>query len=126
MSRLVLLLLLVPTISIGEVIHVPGDAPAIFWAVGIAESGDEIVVACGTYYEWDINVVAKDLIIRSEGGNAGCVVVDCLDQGRFIRIQESHVELEGITVMNGNRPSDGGAILVTNDAVVGQRGGPRP
>jgi hypothetical protein len=54
----VVVLALVPACSFaaGIVIHVPGDAATIQAGINAAQAADTVFVACGTYYEHDIQV----------------------------------------------------------------------
>ena len=70
-------LVLVPVCAAsGAIIHVPDDVPSISWAVATAASGDEIIVAPGTYSEWGILCQNKNVIVRGSVASADSVVID--------------------------------------------------
>ncbi|MCD4731491.1 MAG: FG-GAP-like repeat-containing protein, partial [Bacteroidales bacterium] len=48
----------------GSVIHIPGDFPTIQSGIDVAQSGDTILVAPGTYYE-NINFNGKNIVVAS-------------------------------------------------------------
>jgi len=53
--------------SVTTVIHVPSDAPTIQAAINLANNGDTIIVADGTYTE-NLNFEEKFLVLLSEAG----------------------------------------------------------
>ena len=84
-----------------------GDAPTIQAGVDSAAAGDTILVACGTYYEHDIEVTSGRKLI-SETGEPDCVTIDAQEQGRVLYTQgtsDSTTLIKGFTIMN---PSPGG------------------
>lgn len=92
------------------VIRVPQDAPTIAWAVTVAESNDEIVIRCGTYYEWGITIDRKVLTIRGEQSNGECVIINALGQDRVLNLGFSIVRFDGLTLTNGATAGRGGAF----------------
>lgn len=59
---------------LGEIIHVPTDAPTIQACIDAAVNGDECVVAPGTYNEL-INFNGKAIILRTPGAITGALHV---------------------------------------------------
>lgn len=73
---LVVLALAAMPISAGAVIiHVPSDYPTIQAGINAASPGDMVLVACGTYYEHDLQM-KSGIELRSESGSASCVTID--------------------------------------------------
>ncbi len=54
-------------------IHVPGDAPTIQAGIELAQPGDTVLVAPGTYNEV-INFLGKAITVRSEAGAASTII----------------------------------------------------
>jgi hypothetical protein len=68
----------------GITIHVPGDYPSIGAAIAVAQPGDTVIVADGTYTgpdNRDLTFNGKDIVVRSANGPATCII-DCQFQGR--------------------------------------------
>lgn len=83
-------------------INVPGDQPTIQAGLAASSPGDTVLVACGTYYEHDLDLgVGRTL--RSEAGEANCVTIDAQGEGRvlFTEGTENSVLIEGITITGG-------------------------
>jgi parallel beta-helix repeat protein len=97
-------------------INVPGNAATIQAGVDLANGGDHVVIANGTWTgigNRDV-VVAKGVTIRSASGNPALCIVDCQLAGRGFRFEgfSSAAKLESITITNGSA-SSGGGILFT-------------
>jgi len=91
-------------LSSAAVINVPSpQAPTITVAINIASSGDEIVVAPGTYFE-SVSLNGKTLTIRSSEGPE-VTVIDGLGQFqsvvRIISGEGPATLIEGFTIRNG-------------------------
>lgn len=108
------------------VIHVPAQQPTLKAAIAAAASGDEIVVADGTYAGPDnrgLDFGGKSLVLRSANGPAACII-DCELAGRAFTFQSGETSaavVEGLTVRNGKAASgvlNGGAVLVNGGASV--------
>ena len=64
-------------------IHVPADQPTIQAGIDVATAGDTVLVACGTYYEHDVVMLAGISLVGS-GSDADCVTIDAQQQGRVL------------------------------------------
>jgi len=106
-----------------SVIHVPADQPTLKAAIAAAISGDEIVVADGTYSGSNnrgLDFGGKNLSLHSANGPAACIV-DCELADRAFNFQSGETSaaiLEGFTIQNGKPLLNGGAILVNGGAIV--------
>jgi hypothetical protein len=76
-------------------------------AIGNASADDTIIIAAGTYNEHDITI-NKSLTIQ--GAGAGSTFVDGEKLSRVFCINNSTVDMSGITIMNGNTTAFGGGI----------------
>jgi hypothetical protein len=101
-----------------------GDAPTIQAGIDSAAVGDTVEVACGTYYEHDIELAGGVHVVAASPGD-GCAIVDAQSLGRGIVGQ--HLSLPaavvGLTITNGRvegtliEDAAGGGILVVNSDV---------
>ena len=117
------LLVLVATAATGATVRVPGDHPTIQAGIDAAVAGDTVLVACGTYYEHDINMKSS-ITLRSETGQADCVVIDAAQAGRVIACVNASIQtrLEGLTItggladpgVGGGLYCDGSSLALTN------------
>ncbi len=84
------------------VINVPGDYPTIADALAAATSGDEVVVAPGTYAEYGLSFDGKELELRSsdpaDPAVVAATVIDAGGQGTLLDI--THGEA-GATALRG-------------------------
>ena len=97
-------------------INVPAQYAAIQDAVDAASNGDTIVIANGTYTgakNRDINIVGKDLVVRSSGGASKCII-DCQQAGRgfYLGIVTGATRIDGFTIKNGMVSNYGGAAFI--------------
>ncbi|MFO0874153.1 MAG: right-handed parallel beta-helix repeat-containing protein [Phycisphaerales bacterium] len=108
-----------------SIIHVPADQPTLKAAIAAAATGDEIVVADGTYAGPDnrgLDFGGKNLLLHSANGSATCII-DCELADRAFIFQSGETSaaiVEGFTIQNGKPPSgalNGGAILVNGGVV---------
>ena len=76
-------------------------------AIGNASADDTIIIAAGTYNEHDITI-NKSLTIQ--GAGAGITFVDGQKLSRVFCINNSTVDMFGITIRNGNTTDNGGGI----------------
>jgi len=93
----------------------PSDAvKTIQRGIDLANDGMTVLVADGTYIEFDIDFTGKAITVQSSGGAANCTV-DCNSAGRgffFGSGETSSSVLDGFTIVNGYVDSaDGGGIL---------------
>lgn len=103
-----------------------GDYTTLRAAVGVAASGDTIVLAPGTYTGGDaadLLLIGRALTIRSTDPNNPAVVartvVDCWVQDeaghRFFDLgSNAQLTLAGLTVINGARSHSGGVVRAEN------------
>ncbi len=92
--------------AVAKTWHVPGDAATIKLGIGLASSGDTVLVACGTYYENDIRM-KSGVRLRSATGDASCVTIDGQQQNRvlYCRFVASTARIEGFTITGGLAPT---------------------
>ncbi len=94
--------------------HVPADAHAIAAALALAEPGDVVEVACGTYFEHDL-VMPAGVTLRGESGDPACVTIDAQQLGRVILCDHvDGIRLEGLTLTGGDvgQANGGGALCL--------------
>ncbi|UCG52102.1 MAG: right-handed parallel beta-helix repeat-containing protein [Candidatus Latescibacterota bacterium] len=110
--------------AIAKTWHVPGDAATIKGGIALASSGDTVLVACGTYYEYDIRM-KSGVCLRSETGDASCVTIDAQQQDNVIycRFVASTARIEGFTITGGlaqgtmtDQRSGGGLCCLDNSS----------
>lgn len=111
LSSILMLVLVLWNSATGTTIHVPADQPTIQAGIQAASAGDTVVVACGTYYEYDINM-KSGVCLTSETGEADCVTVDAESQGTVLRCGgvDSLTTVAGFTITGGLSPFGGGGI----------------
>jgi hypothetical protein len=96
-------------------IHVPGDAATIQAGIDLAQLGDDVVLADGTYTgagNRDL-LVTKNILVRSGSGNPAACVLDAQSTARGITFDgvSGAAGIQGLTVANGNA-ADGGGIRI--------------
>jgi predicted outer membrane repeat protein len=71
--------------------------------IDIADSGMEVNVACGTYYEHDIDV-KPGLFLVSQTGVPDCVTIDAEEQGRIFHFidMDTTTTIRGFTITGGH------------------------
>ena len=100
-------------------IHVPADQPTIAAGLAAAQPGDEVVLACGTYYERDLQL-RGGVNLRSQSGDPTCAVVSASYLGRVFRAAGlvGPVRIEGLTITQGAGGQGGGMYLVDSNVVL--------
>jgi predicted outer membrane repeat protein len=92
-----------------------GDAPTVQAAIDSAESGDDILLASGSYTgvgNRDIDLKGKALTVHSSGG-AAFTTIDCEGLGRGFLFTSDEANLSvisGLRIINGWHSLFGGAI----------------
>lgn len=100
-----------------------GDAITITAGINLADYGDTVEVASGTYHEHDI-VMKTTVHLTSETGTSDCVTIDALGLGRIFYCNwcDSTTAIVGFTLTNGEIHNGrggalhcgGGAMKITN------------
>ena len=103
-----LLFVFAPAVN-AETWHVPGDCPTIQAGIDSAASGDTVVVACGTYYEHDIQL-KPGVYLTSETGEPECATIDAqgLDRVLYSSFPSDTTYTVGFTITGGSSERGGG------------------
>ena len=99
--------------------HVPGDAPTIQAGIDAASAGDIVCIACGTYYEHDI-AMKSGVILTSESGRAGCVIIDAQQLGRVLICDgvSSTTAIAGLILTGGSADTGGGILCLDSQPTI--------
>jgi hypothetical protein len=118
--HIVCILLAFTSIAAARTWYVPSEAATIQAGIDSSAVGDTVVVACGTYHEYDI-VMKSGIVLTSETGIADCVVIDAQGLGRGLICQDidETTEVIGITIFRGSSmpsgiPDRGAGVLCEN------------
>lgn len=130
-----LVLLLAPIAATGTDWYVPSpECPTIQAGIDLADSGDRVLVAPGTYHDCthpDIDgrlncvIMKSGVTLRSENGDPNSVTIDAQSLGRVIFCWglDSSTSIEAITVTGGHVPDvpystmHGGGIYIRSSDV---------
>jgi hypothetical protein len=100
----------------GTTVYVPDQYATIQDALYAVAAGDTVVVRPGTYVEYGINFLGKDLTLVSEAGPEQ-TVIDAMGLGSVVEFQGAETAaavLDGFTITGGKR-WDGGGISIVAD-----------
>jgi len=115
------LLVLSPAPAGAGTIRVPDDYPTIAAALAAASAGSLVEIACGTYFEHDL-ALKPGIVVTSETGQPGCVVIDAEHAGRgFVADGVGGCDLVGVTIRNGvpaASGASGGGFLSTGSTLL--------
>lgn len=113
--RVSLAMLLSITSVFAKVIHVPADQPTIQAAINVANSGDDVTVAPGTYTE-NIDFLGKNIALFSSNG-ASVTTIASNGPGSIVTINkgENYSSFRGFTVKGG---LDTHGILVSASSII--------
>jgi len=128
-TALICILTFLTAAASASTVHVPADAQTVGEGLSLAAGGDTVLVAYGTYLEHDITMVSG-VVLRSETGEADCVIIDCQGTGTGIVCADvdSTTSVEGFTITNAfnsgmaltsSNPQITDCIFVGNDAYYG-------
>ena len=124
---LIIALLLVASIALSDIIHVPGDYPTIQAGIDAAWHGDTVLVADGTYTgdgNKNLDFKAKIIEVKSENGPEH-TIIDCEADGRgfYFHSGEGTVSVvSGFTITNANRAGifcEHSSPMITNNIITG-------
>ena len=114
LTSAVLLLLVCATASCSTWYIEPdgtGDAPTIQAGIDSASAGDTVLVVCGYYSEFNIEM-KSGICLRSETGEPDCVMIDVGRMGRAVSCEDvdSTSSIEGLTLTRALYEGDGGGL----------------
>jgi parallel beta-helix repeat protein len=98
-------------------VHVPGDQATIQGAINVANNGDTVLVAPGTYVE-NINFNGKAITLTSSGG-AAQTIIDGGANGSVLTFNSGEPPssvLSGFTIKNGFTYYEAGGIEIANSS----------
>jgi parallel beta-helix repeat protein/predicted outer membrane repeat protein len=136
MRRVQLLLLLFAVCCLGggagaAVINVPADQPTILDAIAVATTGDEVVLAPGTYLE-GVDFDGKAITLRSTNPDdpeiVETTIIDGQESNTVVTFDQSEGNdsiLTGLTITNGQADFGGGILCdgasptITKNLIIG-------
>ena len=101
-------------------LHVPGDQKTINGAIGIAETGETICVAPGTYTE-HVNFQGGDVSVLGLNGHAATVIDGGGSTGAAVTFEEGETTaavLSGFTITGGTGLDYGTGVRIDNSSPV--------
>ena len=112
------------TVVNGATLTVPGDHASIGDAIAVAESGDRINIAAGTYFEHDLSIGFKTLTLvgaTNPDGSPG-VKIDAQQQGRVFDLvgggpppgEPGLIVMDNLVITGGAVDGDGGGVSIAN------------
>jgi hypothetical protein len=101
---------------------VPQDAPTIQAGIDSAGSGDDVLIAQGTYQEHDI-LLTKSIWLRSVAG-AALTTISANGEGRVLVVRNvpDGCTIEGVTILRGLSESAYGGGILLEDCTATLRG----
>lgn len=87
----------------GLTIHVPAEQATIATGLSVAATGDTVLVACGTYDEWDLSM-PSGVTLRGATGDPECVIIDGNGNSRMILLENTlaGTRIEELTITGGH------------------------
>jgi len=96
--------------------HAPGDAETIQAGIELAQSGDLVLVAPGTYHETEIHM-GSGVSVRGEGGSSVTILEPpAFGSGFLFEDLSELTQLEGMTIRGGSA-DEGGGIRISRSLV---------
>lgn len=82
--------------------HVPADIPTIQAALDASAAGDTVLLACGTYLEFNL-AMKEGVTLRGNTDDPSCVIIDAQQQGRILDCIDltTLTRIEGISFTGG-------------------------
>ena len=96
-------------------IRVPEDYSLIQTAINFAQPGDTIEVAPGTYNETNIDLLGRDVVVRSQSGNPEDTIIDAAGGERVFSVQSGETQaavITGFTMRGGTYR--GAGVYISN------------
>lgn len=115
---LIFIILTIPVQA--SIINVPSDHSTIQAALDNAKNGDTVLVAQGTYPEFNIDFKGKEILLKSIS-NADSTIIDGDSSGPVFYIVSGETRdtiIDGFTIQNGygNQSHLGGGIYIANSS----------